>query len=249
MLACALAVLLGSSLDLDATDREIAELQKNMPGTEGFKWAGGVMATGSVMAIAGGVMMGFGFEVPGFCYSHCGGPTKPAGLFASGTVLLALGAAGVAAATLWMVVAGMLRSGERGRRLERLDHVRWLAGRLSDEELQVRRLELIDRQRPGVGPPATLLTIGSLMFVSGSFVAVLANTHPWVVLLSAGLPMLLGAGLCAAGLGELFDRQRENADLDAEAEQVMTRELNLSPVEELSRLPPAPVFVGYAWRF
>jgi len=124
MLACALATLIGTSLpDVDDRDREILALRRERPDGRWFLAAGALMTGGGALAVPGVVTMIEGFWVPGFCWTACGVNPKP-GLFEAGLGLV-LGAVVVhVAAAAWMIALAVMRGGERGRRLERLEQER-----------------------------------------------------------------------------------------------------------------------------
>jgi len=237
MLTLALAAMLATSPNVHAIDLELEKLEAEQPGTGGFL-AGGVMLGLGTASTLGGI----GLAAANFCIWSC----RDSGALGAGLVMTGAGLVVTVLGGIVMTALAIVRGGERGRRIARLREERELFA--TGTATRKQREEVAERHRPGRGPPVALLAIGTASFATGAVVAGTTRMDPIALIFAAGLPAVIGVCFGAAGVRELFDREAENAAIDAELEK--TPAAPAVPMETLSsRLPPAPAFIGWAWSF
>jgi len=235
-----LAALLGTAPELDDIDREIAGLEAQQISTDWMKAGAGLSTAGGLALVTGGVLVGLDWAGSCGFFSRCA-RNPYAGLAEAGVVTMSAGAALILGGGIMALSVGLLRGGEPARHLARLRERRLM---LENGERPTRAAlaAIADRHRPSLGPAVALFTLGGAATTVGVvmlaiFAAARADAAWYPT--AGGIPLAFGLGVTALGFRELGARDRENAAIDAE----------LPPPVIQTRLPPAPVLLGYAGAF
>lgn len=233
-----LTAVLSATPELTEVDQQLAALEEQQTSTAWMKTGAGLGIAGGAGFVAGFVLVGLGISGSCSFFSSCGrNPYE--GFFEAGGAIMGISAGVSIAGAVMAITVRLLRSGEVGRHIARLEERRALLER-GERPTRAALSRIADRHRPSLGPAVTLFSIGGAGTVVGAVMLVLMSKSyiAWP-LLAGVLPMLIGVGFTALGFRELAVRDRENAAIDAE----------LPPPAIESRLPPAPVLLGYSWTF
>jgi hypothetical protein len=146
---------------------------------------------------------------------------------------------------VWALVWRLMRSGETGRRIERLREERELVAQqylLTPDEFRRRRIDILERQKPSRVPPLVLLGFGGTAATVGLTGMLALHRDAALAIIFASV-FVGGSGLAGFGFWQLYARNRERLGIDREISALPVP----PPIE--SKLPAAPVYLGYAWAF